>query len=272
MQRLLITGANGTIGRFLVERMAREDRLLRLLDLGFDEGVEPGPRTELVPGSADELEVVAAACAGVDAVVHMGGIAGEAPWDDVLRVNVHGTWCVLEAAHRAGVPRVVLASSNHAAGMHGRHEAPAGGLPADVVARPDTYYGWSKAALEQLGRLYADRCGLDVVALRIGHCSAEPAGVRALSNWLSPDDAARLVEAAVATGARGYRQVWGISRNTRRWLSLAEGEEIGFSPVDDAEVFAERVLAEAGGPGDPGDPELELVGGDFHDEPLGGRG
>lgn len=269
MQRLLITGADGTIGRFLTARMARDDRVLRLLDLDFGEDVVEGPRTELVRGSAEDLALLTAACRDVDAVVHLGGIPSEAPWDDVLSTNVHGTYCVLEGAHRSGVPRVVLASSNHAAGMHSRQEAPEGGLPADVPPRPDTYYGWSKAALESLGRLYVDRCGLGVVALRIGHCTEEPTGVRALSNWLSPDDAARLVEAAVTAPAPGYRQVWGISRNTRRWLSLAEGEEIGFSPVDDAEEFAERILAREDPP-PAGDPELELVGGDFHDTPLGG--
>ncbi|PPK92424.1 NAD-dependent epimerase/dehydratase family protein [Kineococcus xinjiangensis] len=270
MQRVLITGADGRIGRFLLARMARADRVLRLLDVRFGEDLEAGPRTELVQGSAEDLDLVVSACAGVDAVVHLGGIPNEAPFDDVLRVNVRGTYCVLEAARRAGVPRVVLASSNHAAGMHGRHEAPPGGLSATVSPRPDTYYGWSKAALESLGRLYADRCGLDVVALRIGHCTEEPEGVRALSNWLSPDDAARLVEAAIATPAPGYRQVWGISRNTRRWLSLAEGEEIGFDPADDAERFAESILAGVGDL-DCDAPEMELVGGDMHDTALGGE-
>jgi hypothetical protein len=35
--------------------------------------------------------------------------------------------------------------------------------------------------------------------------------------------------------------LWGISRNTRRWLSLAEGEEIGYHPGDDSEAYADSL-------------------------------
>ena len=49
------------------------------------------------------------------------------------------------------------------------------------------------------------------------------------------------VEACLSTGMSGYRVVWGISRNTRRWWSLAEGEEIGYHPMDDAEQYADKV-------------------------------
>ena len=49
-------------------------------------------------------------------------------------------------------------------------------LPATAPPRPDSYYGWTKAAMESLGRLYADRFGMAVFALRIGglHRPARP--------------------------------------------------------------------------------------------------
>jgi uncharacterized protein YbjT (DUF2867 family) len=281
MYRLLITGAAGNMGRLLRPRLRREGRVLRLLDIVRpDDGPQPdGPQpddgAEVVVADVTDAAAMADACAGVDAVLHLGGISVEAPFDDILRVNVHGTANVLEGARKAGVTRVVLASSNHAAGFYRRSDAgsDAGsgdtdGLPGDLPARPDTYYGWSKAAIESMGALYHDRFGMDVVALRIGTCFAEPIGSRGLATWLSPDDAARLVEACLSAPSPGFRIVWGVSDNRRRWWSLAGARALGYESRDDAEVFAEARIAEFGEP-DLADPVHDLVGGHFFRVPLG---
>ncbi|MBC3190237.1 NAD(P)-dependent oxidoreductase [Pseudonocardia sp. C8] len=260
---LLLTGAAGNMGALLRPRLARADRTLRLLDTT---PLTAGAGEEAVTGSVTDPDVVAAAVAGADAVVHLAGISGEAGWDEILEVNVAGTRTVLNAAVAAGVRTVVLASSNHAAGFRTRDDGVP--LPATVEQAPDTYYGWSKAATEGLGRLYHERFGLTVVSLRIGTCFEKPAGARALATWLSPDDAARLVGAAIDPSTRGHHVVWGISANTRRWWSLAEGAAIGFRPRDDAEAYAAEILA--GGPEpDPADPVHHRVGGGFCDVPLG---
>jgi uronate dehydrogenase len=219
---------------------------------------------ELIRATVTDLDAMVRACDGVDAVIHLGGLSKEAAFADILHTNVEGTRNVLEAARRQGVARVVLASSNHAVGFVGRDEAPAAGLPADVVARPDSHYGWGKAAMEALGRFYVDAHGMDVFALRIGSCFETPPDTRGLSTWMSPDDAGRLLEACLTTRSTGYQQVWGVSRNTRRWWSLAEGEQIGYHPVDDAEVFAGTLIAEFGEP-DLTDPQHRTVGGVFCD-------
>jgi hypothetical protein len=208
----------------------------------------------------------------VDAIVHLGGESKEAPAEDVLRVNGYGTYCVLEAARRHGIRRVVLASSSHAIGYHDRDdEAYPGGLPADLPPRPDTLYGMSKVAVEALGQLYVDRFGLAVICLRIGLWFPKPPQLRGLATWLSPDDGARLIEACIATDRTGFHFVWAVSRNTRRWWSLAEGEAIGYFPKDDAEVFAAERIAEFGEPDFQADPELNRVGGWWCDWPLGKR-
>ncbi len=251
--KILMTGSEGGVGRALRPRLARPGRTLRLLDL-----TAGGDGT--VAGSVTDPDLMLTACTGVDAVLHLGGISAEAPWEDILDVNIHGTRTVLDAAVRAGVPRVILASSNHATGMT---PVPAGGgLPADVAARPDTFYGMSKVAMEALGALYADRHGLDVVSLRIGTCFELPRSTRDLSTWLSFDDCARLVEACLAApGPLGHRIVWGMSANTRGFVSHAAGNAIGYHPVDDAEKFA----GEVGGEPEP------LVGGAFTRFALGER-
>ncbi|HZO68565.1 MAG TPA: NAD(P)-dependent oxidoreductase [Kribbellaceae bacterium] len=266
---LLVTGANGGIGRLLRPRLARPGRTLRLLDIASQEPVGPHEDVELVTASVTDPDAMAAACAGVDAVLHLGGYSMEAPWPDILSVNVDGTRTVLEAARHAGVPRVILASSNHAVGYYTRADAGPDGIPADAPARPDTYYGFSKVAMEALGSLYHERYGMGVLCLRIGTCLAKPGSVRGLSTWLSPDDGARLVEACLAVPEPGFRLIWGISRNTRRWWSLAAGEEIGYHPVDDSEVYAAESLV--GSEPDLDDPVLNVLGGPFCTVPLGSR-
>ncbi|MEU7816073.1 NAD(P)-dependent oxidoreductase [Pseudonocardia sp. NPDC049154] len=254
MQRVLITGAAGRIGRMLRARMPRPGRELRLLDrVPVD---EPGAITADVA----DLAAMVAACEGVDAVVHLGGISGEADWASIRDANIEGTYAVFEAARRAGVRRVVYASSNHAVGFAHQPHDPDLEMPDHLSPRPDTFYGVSKVLGEALGSLYHDRHGLDVVCLRIGTCADEPHDLRGLSTWLSPDDCARLVEAALATPSPGFRVVWGVSANTRRVWSLDGGAAIGYVPQDDAEVFADRT-----GPGDPAKDEAgrRYVGGAF---------
>lgn len=260
IETVLITGAAGRIGGFLRPRLRAPGRRLRLLDVVAVSTVDDGE--EAVTASVTDESAMHAACLGVDAVVHLGGIAGEADWPDILHTNIHGTWCVLDAARAAGVQRVVLAGSNHAVGFVARRAEP---LPDDEFPRPDTYYGVSKVTMEALASLYADRHGMDVVCLRIGTCRDRPHDARALSTWLSPDDAGRLVEAALTVPSPGFRVVWGVSANTRRWWSTAGGDAIGYHPVDDAEEYPSAVPDEAeeysGTVPDEAEPPTVRVGG-----------
>ncbi|TDV53728.1 NAD-dependent epimerase/dehydratase family protein [Actinophytocola oryzae] len=232
-QRVLITGAAGGMGTLLRPRLARPDRVLRLLDL---EPVPPGDDVEVVTASVTDPAAMAAACQDVDVLIHLGGHSREAPWADILAVNIDGTYRVLEAARHAGVRLVIFASSNHAVGFQ-----PAAPAPDGLFPRPDTYYGVSKVAGEALGSLYHDRYGLDVLCVRIGTCVERPVTERHLTTWLSPDDCARLFEAAIALPSLGFRVVWGASGNTRGLYSLDGARALGYEPRDDAESYAADV-------------------------------
>ncbi len=267
-ERILITGAGGNMGRMLRTRLAAPGRNLRLLNRSPLSPALPGEAVETILASVTDFSAILAACEGVDAVIHLGGLSGEASFDEILHTNVLGSQHVLEAARRQGVRKVLLASSNHAVGYYTRDDAPADGLPADLPPRPDSYYGWSKTAVESLGRLYADTYGMDVYCLRIGSCFEVPSNVRHLSTWLSPDDGAGLMDACLRTDNGGFQLIWGVSANTRRWWSLKAGEQIGFQPVDDAEVFAADLIEKLGEPDLTG-PAHRLVGGDLCANPLG---
>ena len=101
---------------------------------------------------------------GVDAVVHLGAVPNEAPFEDIAGPNLHGVFHVFEACRRSSVKRIVFASSNHASGMYPVGEP----LDGSQRARPDGLYGASKAYGEALGSMYVDRFGLSIVCLRIG--------------------------------------------------------------------------------------------------------
>jgi uronate dehydrogenase len=255
---IVITGAAGLVGSMLRPRLARPDRTLRLLDVA---PLVAGPGEEAIEASVTDMDAMTAACRGADAVIHLAGVPGEAPWPRILELNINGGYVVFEAARRAGTPRVIFASSNHAVGFTPRADFP---VPDYAFPAPDTYYGVSKAATEALAALYHYRHGMDAICVRILSCFPRPQNLRMLSTWLSPDDTGRLFEACLTAPAPGFRVIFGVSANTRGgWVSLAEATALGYRPQDDAEAYAAEIIAEQGEPDPATDPVLEYLGGDF---------
>jgi NAD(P)-dependent dehydrogenase (short-subunit alcohol dehydrogenase family) len=255
---IVVTGAAGLVGSMLRPRLARPGRTLRVLDIA---PLAAGPGEEAVQASVTDMDAVTAACEGADAVIHLAGIAGEASWPRILEANINGSYVTFEAARRAGTPRVIFASSNHAVGFTPRSTFP---VPDYAFPAPDTYYGVSKAAVEALAALYHYRYGLDAICVRILSCFPRPVNVRMLSTWLSPDDTGRLFEACLTADRPGFRVIFGVSANTRGgWVSLAEAKALGYEPRDDAEAYAAEIIAENGEPDPETDPVLRYLGGEF---------
>ncbi len=231
-RRVLMTGAHGTIGTVLRPALREGLDELRLSDLHEPEGLQP-PET-FVAADLTDAAAVQAAVDGVDAVIHLGAVPNEAPFERIAGPNLHGVFHVFEACRRAGVQRVVFASSNHATGMYPVGEP----LDVDQPPWPDGLYGASKVYGEALGRMFCERFGLSVVCLRIGSFRPRPTERRELATWLSHADGVRLVRAAL-TADVGFAIVYGASANTRRWWP--PDRLIGFEPQDDAEVFADEL-------------------------------
>jgi len=253
---VLLTGAAGRVGNALREGLRGRFPALRLTD-NRDLG-EAQPGEEFVPADLTNFDEVRAAMEGVDAVIHLGGIADEHTYERIRDVNFDGTYHVLEAARQAGVRRVAFASSIHAVGFYPRSEK----IAPDVPVRPDTYYGVSKVFGEALGRMYWERYGIEFVGVRICSFQPKPQDARHLSTWLSPRDAVHLFERAVTAPDVGFLIVAGISGNTRRWMTPEGWDVLGYAPQDDAEAYAAEVEHLHG---DPADITEQRQGGIFVD-------
>ena len=254
-ERLLLTGAAGGLGRVLRPRLRPWSRTLRLSDVA---AMDPaGPGEEVVPCDLADKAAVDGLLKGCNAVVHLGGISVERPFEEILEANIKGVFHLYEGARRHGVRRVVFASSNHVIGFH-----PQGlRLDADSPRRPDGYYGLSKSFGEDLSRFYFDRYGIETACLRIGSSFPEPKDRRMLITWLSYDDLTELVRCCLVAPALGHTIVYGMSANRETWWDNSKVRQLGFEPRDSSEPFRSKV--EALPPLDPADPAARFQGGGF---------
>jgi uronate dehydrogenase len=240
---ILLTGAAGEIGSRLRAPLREAASELRLTDVA---PLDAEADNESVhPADLADLDALRAAADGVQAVVHLGGVPVEAPFEELAPANLTGCYHAYEAARLGGAERFVFASSNHATGYYPADHRLVGTEPP----RPDSLYGVSKVYGEALGRLYHDKFGLRVACLRIGSFQERPLDPRMLHTWISVPDMARLVLACLTSERLGFEVVYGVSANTRSWWAAAPGRRLGYEPHDDAEAFAAELgEPEAGAP------------------------
>ena len=254
--RLLLTGAAGALGQALRSRLKANCEVLRLSDR---EEVSPAQeQEEVVPADLADADGMLALLAGVDAVVHLGGMATEGPFGPILQSNIVGVYNLYEAARKQGVTRVVFASSNHVTGFYKQSET----ITADAPPRPDGLYGLSKAFGEDIARLYFDRYGIETACVRIGSSFPEPKDRRMLATWLSYDDLHRLITACLTTPVLGHTIIFGMSNNAVTWWDNSRARHVGYVPQDSADVFRVAMYAKTGAP-DLNDPTAIYQGGAF---------
>ena len=254
--KLLLTGAAGGLGKELRQRLKANCNVLRVSDCA-DCGVA-GEAEEIVLADLADAAAVDAMVAGVNAIVHLGGVSVEGPFGPILQANILGLYNLYEAARRHGVKRLVFASSNHVTGFYRQSDT----INADAPARPDGMYGLSKAFGEDLSRFYFDRYGIETACVRIGSSFAEPKDRRMLATWLSFDDLHRLITACLTTPVLGHSIIFGVSDNAVTWWDNSRARHIGFVPQDSSDVFRDAVYARTAAP-DLSDPAAIYQGGPF---------
>src|SRR5215217_6893956 len=207
MNRVLVTGAAGGIGSRLRTLLKGVYPDLRLSDLKTPSDLAPDER--FIRADLAVMSEVEKAVEGVQGVVHLGGFSVEGPWDTILNANIIGCYNLFEAARRAGVERIVFASSNHAIGFYPRQRR----IGVDAPVRPDSRYGVSKAFGEAVAALYAFKYGLRVTCLRIGNVADAPVDRRRLSIWIKPEDLVQLIRIGLEHPDIRYEIFYGASDN-----------------------------------------------------------
>ncbi|WP_150984722.1 NAD-dependent epimerase/dehydratase family protein [Cupriavidus basilensis] len=255
-RRLLLTGAAGNLGRQLRGALAAWAEVVRVSDIApLGELAE---HEEGVVADLADRDAVYCMLEGVDAVIHLGGISVEAPFDALLESNIRGLYNLYSAAQKHGVKRVLYASSNHAVGFHPVTEV----VDIDAPLRPDCLYGVTKCFGEALSRYYYDRFGLETVCLRIGSSFEAPKNPRMLATYLSYRDFIELVRCSLFTNRVGHAIVYGVSDNRVKWIDNTKAAFLGFRPRDSSIDFEHLFPASAPG-ADYADPTQRFQGGPF---------
>lgn len=230
MKSVLVTGAAGGIGTAVVGALA--DAGLRVVGVDRRSFVDDRLERTFVGDLREPAFVGECFTDPVDAVVHLAAIPapGQVPEDETYAQNTMGAYQVLDAAGRAGVQRIVVASSFAALGIAwaDRDLSPFY-VPVDEkhpTLAVDSY-GLSKVATEEIAGFTSRRWGIPIASMRfpfvgtgdrlrtrVEEVRRDPAGNRReLWAWLDTRDAAGAVLAALTADFAGH-QVFNIAAPT----------------------------------------------------------
>lgn len=171
---VLVTGATGAIGRYVIEELI--DRSCRVAALTRRPSGNSGNRQGLTWHTADIQDIDNLSRiiqeTGARRIMHLAAsiLNSETDVPGALAVNSGGTAAVLEAAHRNGIERVVYTSSKAVFGPisgewgHPQYRP----VPEDHPRHPRSVYALTKMVGEDLATFYREGRGLDVVSVRFG--------------------------------------------------------------------------------------------------------
>ena len=200
--KVAITGADGKVGRALIPELDPSQFEITPIDLPDHD--------------ASNLDQLIEATKGQDAILHFAWAALRDNYTSgrIDPVNTQMIFNVYQAAVTNNIPRVIMASSNHA---H-RHDLrdKDGRVRASINPPvPDSPYGAEKVFMEALGRYYAHDHGLQVVCIRIGNINDEDKPNSDVpSRWMSHADFGRLVTSCLTTDEvpDDFQIIYGVSK------------------------------------------------------------
>lgn len=182
---MLVTGAEGFLGRALVRLLERSDQRVIALDSSEAERPDrPSGVTKVLCDITDRMELERVFCEqDIGRVVHLAAILPTAAQRDPLRatrVNVVGSVNLLALARQFGVARFVFGSSLSIYGSC----SPDHVVSESDRAAPEDVYGAAKLFVEQLGQAFNVSGALQFVSLRIGRIVG-PGAYSTTSAWRS---------------------------------------------------------------------------------------
>ena len=272
IKRILITGATGYIADQMLPTFKEKYATVLIDTRKENRRGEPVSDVNIVDLIDPDISAYKDLFTNVDAVIHLAYKSRDGdPIDHFYdeKENVEMAYNVFRAAYESGVPRVVMASSNHAADWYEHaliHHQNLDLIEPLDLPLSDNFYGWSKASYELLGFVYAtgnvsNGKKLEVVQLRIGgpretdidQASADDLKSmhRGLGAYLSERDQTQLVIKSVDTSniddenGVPFQIFYGISGNSDKFWCLANARKIiAYDPEDNSAVkFADKIAS-----------------------------
>src|SRR5438309_7799378 len=165
--RVLVTGGSGFIGSHVVDKLRARGHEPVIYDLRPSPWHEHGT-VDTRLGSITDREALERALHSCDAVAHMAAVADvndvHASAEDAARVNASGTVAVLEAARRAGVKRIVYAST-----IWVYSDCDSDEVDEETLLPPPSHlYTSTKLAGELYCKAYQELYGINYTILRFG--------------------------------------------------------------------------------------------------------
>ncbi|MBI5019635.1 NAD-dependent epimerase/dehydratase family protein [Candidatus Gottesmanbacteria bacterium] len=173
--RVLVTGGNGFIGSFVVEKLVKRGALVTVADRmssGSLRYLEPlAPKIRLIRGDCADAEFARKAAANQRVVInlaaHVGGISYNMTHQaTMLRDNFGIASAMLEGARLSGVERFLVVSSACVYPRDAAVPTPETEGHRDEPEPTNSGYGWAKRMAEKLGMMYADQFGMKVGIVR----------------------------------------------------------------------------------------------------------
>ncbi len=229
MARVFVTGCSGAVGRPVCRELERAGHIVQ----GFDR-LPTDELAQFTCGDLTDASAVRMAMRGCDHVVHLAAQAHDRPFPELIGPNLLGLFHVLDAAREHGIKAVTLASSIQVLGR--RH---ASGVARVTEASPSNHYALTKLWAEQMGRMYTERFGLDVLAVRIAWMVRDQAEAKHMVEldrpelFLSARDAGRFFRLAVEQRVPGFQVVFAGSLGSEKVFDLEPAERLlGYTPLD----------------------------------------
>ena len=252
-KRIFFTGASGKAGKHVASYLANKGMRVLNADL---QNFKQSNIDHLKVDITDAAQVFSSMSAHMnvdelrenaeplkyDAVVHFAAIPRILMASDIetYKVNVMGTYHVLESAIKLGIKKIIFASSETVYGLCFSHNKPDPlSLPVteDDLVRPMDSYAMSKVVNEETARAFQRRSGIDIYGLRIGNviepdeyhifkdfCKDPAVRIPNAFNYIDARDLGQAVELCIKNDGLGF-EIFNVS-NDQNSVDLSTHEII----------------------------------------------